>query len=89
LDISPERAKERGGYGEERYEKEEMQKKVREFFDRIGKEMVGAQGRSGKWVVLDAGMQKGDVVNAIWNEVEPFLAGIDYPVQRLWLDSLS
>lgn len=32
LDISPEKAKERGGYGEERYEKEEMQRRVRQIF---------------------------------------------------------
>ena len=39
LDISPERARERGGYGQERYETEAMQHRVRTMFDRIGDEM--------------------------------------------------
>jgi len=44
LDISPEQAaKEREGYGEERYEKPEMQTRAREVFRMIGKEM-GTQG---------------------------------------------
>ena len=41
LDISPEMARERGGYGRERYEKEEMQKKVREVFLMMASEMGG------------------------------------------------
>jgi dTMP kinase len=89
LDITPEKAKERGGYGEERYEKEEMQRKVKEFFDRIGGEMVSADGRSGKWVVVDAGQEKKHVADAIWEEVQSVIAGVHYPVQRLWLESLS
>lgn len=39
LDISPSAAAQRGGYGEERYEKAEMQLRVREVFSRIGNEM--------------------------------------------------
>lgn len=89
LDISPEKAKERGGYGEERYEKEEMQRKVKEFFDRIGGEMVRTEGRSGKWIVIDAGLEKKQVADSIWEEVQSIVAGIDHPVQRLWIDSLS
>ncbi|TFK25153.1 hypothetical protein FA15DRAFT_655393 [Coprinopsis marcescibilis] len=38
LDIAPEQAKQRGGFGEERYEKEEMQARVRKLFERIGEE---------------------------------------------------
>jgi dTMP kinase len=48
LDISPLKAKERGGYGEERYEKEEMQKRVREVFGRIGAEMGSSAGGGGE-----------------------------------------
>jgi dTMP kinase len=40
LDIAPEKARERGGYGEERYEKEEVQRRVRGVFERIGREML-------------------------------------------------
>lgn len=43
-DITPEKAKERGGYGEERYEKEEMQLRVRKAFHRIAEEMVEDEG---------------------------------------------
>lgn len=89
LDISPEKAKERGGYGEERYEKEEMQRKVKEFFDRIGREMVRAECRSGKWVVVDAGLEKNHVADAIWEEVQSVVTDVGYPVQRLWQNSLS
>ncbi|KAL9094409.1 MAG: hypothetical protein Q9165_003259 [Trypethelium subeluteriae] len=35
LDISPEKAAERGGFGNERYEQSEMQKRVRELFLRL------------------------------------------------------
>ncbi|GAA94100.1 uncharacterized protein L969DRAFT_86208 [Mixia osmundae IAM 14324] len=52
LDISPEHAEQRGGYGQERYEKREMQLKVREVFGRIRDDMTSAQG---KWSVVDAG----------------------------------
>jgi dTMP kinase len=38
LDIAPDQARLRGGYGEERYEKEEMQARVREAFKRLGDE---------------------------------------------------
>jgi dTMP kinase len=38
LDIAPEQARLRGGYGEERYEKEEMQARVRQAFKRLGEE---------------------------------------------------
>lgn len=36
LDIPPEKAKLRGGYGEQRYGKEEMQAWVRNIFQRLG-----------------------------------------------------
>jgi len=36
LDISPERAAERGGYGDERYERVEFQKKVADFYQTLG-----------------------------------------------------
>lgn len=35
LSISPEEAAKRGGYGEERYETNEMQRRVRELFDQL------------------------------------------------------
>jgi dTMP kinase len=83
LDITPEKAKERGGYGEERYEKEELQKEVRRVFDRIGKEMLQD---GGKWVTLDAGKERVVVSEDVWGLVEPLTAGVESPVQRLWRD---
>jgi dTMP kinase len=81
LDVEPETARQRGGFGEERYEKEEMQRRVREVFERIGKE-------SGRWVVVDAGKQKEDVHEDIWGHVEPLKGGVDSPMKRLWEEHL-
>jgi len=80
LDISPEKAAaERGGYGEERYEKLDMQIRVREVFERIGKEMV-----EGTWVTIDASGSKEAVAEAVWNIVEPLQYGVDGDIGRLW-----
>ncbi|THU90773.1 P-loop containing nucleoside triphosphate hydrolase protein [Dendrothele bispora CBS 962.96] len=78
LDISPEKAKERGGYGEERYEKEEMQKRVREIFRRIGDEMSDTEDKL-QWVVIDAGRNRDMVSKDIWNKVEVLMAGTSKP----------
>ena len=84
LDISPEQAaKQREGYGEERYEKLEMQARVREVFERIGKEM-GPE----KWVTIDAGRTREEVGKDIWEKVSPLARGVDEPVGRLWSDLL-
>lgn len=84
LDISPEQAaKQREGYGEERYEKLEMQARVREVFGRIGKEM-GTE----KWVTIDAGRAREVVEKDIWEKVSPLVEGVNEPVSRLWGDLL-
>ena len=84
LDISPEQAaKEREGYGEERYEKLEMQARVCEVFGKIGKEM-GAE----KWVTIDAGRTREEVEKNIWENVSPLVEGVKEPVSRLWSDLL-
>jgi dTMP kinase len=78
LDISPEQAaKQREGYGEERYEKLEMQARVREVFERIGKEM------GEKWVTVDAGRTRDEVGQDIWEKVSPLVGGVNEPVNRL------
>ena len=82
LDISPEQAsKQREGYGEERYEKLEMQACVREIFGRIGKEM-GTE----KWVTIDASRTREEVEKDIWEKVSPLVEGVNEPVSRLWKD---
>ncbi|KAK7472404.1 hypothetical protein VKT23_000518 [Stygiomarasmius scandens] len=79
LDISPEKAKERGVYREEKHE-EEMQKRVRQVFKRIEDEMsVASEGV--KWVVVDAGRDQETVSKDIWSNVESFLGR---PIGRLW-----
>lgn len=84
LDISPEQAaKQREGYGEERYEKLEMQAHVREVFGRIGKEM-----ETEKWVTIDAGRTREEVEKDIWEKVSPLVVGVNKPVSRLWDDLL-
>lgn len=84
LDITPAAAKERGGYGEERYEKEEMQRKVGEIFRRIGGEITG----DGGWVGIDAGRDEEAVAEDIWKLVEPLSGGVESPLRRLWTDKL-
>ena len=81
LDIEPEIAMQRGGYGEERYEKQEVQARVRQVFERIGKE-VGAD----RWVVIDAGQDRDKVADDIWNSVVPVLGNTHKPKTRLWQD---
>ncbi|KIK57750.1 hypothetical protein GYMLUDRAFT_45920 [Collybiopsis luxurians FD-317 M1] len=85
LDVSPEVARTRGGYGEERYEKEDMQKRVRRVFGEIGREINGTGAvDDGKWIVVDAGKDLSTVTEEMWRHIAPFLDGLDLPVGRLW-----
>jgi dTMP kinase len=79
LDLAPEQAAARGGYGAERYEKEALQARVRALFKSMGNETCG-------WVTIDAGKNREDVARDIWRNVEPIMQGIDAPIQRLWID---
>ncbi|KAG8835255.1 Thymidylate kinase [Serendipita sp. 400] len=83
LDISPEVARQRGGYGEERYEKEEMQMRVREVFRRIEKEM-NEEGKV-KWRTLDASGSLEGVEETIKASVGDFCNGVVGDIQRLWV----
>ncbi len=82
LDISPEKAKERGGYGLERYEKEEMQKRVREIFGTLGNELSAED--SGRWTVVDASEDLETVKDKIWAQVRDIIMNARGPVTRLW-----
>ncbi|TVY43216.1 Thymidylate kinase [Lachnellula subtilissima] len=66
LDLDPEAAVKRGGYGDEKYEKREMQERVRALF-------LGLLGRGGEessdLFVVDAGVGVEDVAGSIWGEV--------------------
>lgn len=65
LDISPEDAAKRGGYGEERYEKEEMQAKVRSLFKGLFERMEHLDVKT-----INAGQSLKDVSDDIWKAYE-------------------
>ncbi|KAI0306029.1 thymidylate kinase-domain-containing protein [Multifurca ochricompacta] len=79
LDLTPEQAATRGGYGAERYEKEEMQARVRTLFKSMGSETRG-------WMTIDAGLDRDAVAQDIWKQVEPLGRGVDGPIKKLWVD---
>ncbi|KAG8960332.1 Thymidylate kinase [Tulasnella sp. 419] len=81
LDISPEKAKLRGGYGEERYEKEEMQKRVRDAFKRIGEEYGGVES---SWVEIDAGRDLNAVTTDVQKAVEGVIGNRTEGLKDLW-----
>ncbi|EMD38984.1 hypothetical protein CERSUDRAFT_112696 [Gelatoporia subvermispora B] len=80
LDVSPEQQAKRGGFGAERYEKAEMQERVRAVFERVGDEM----GAGGRWVVVDADAEQDAVAYELWRHVEPLAQGTEEPIRRLW-----
>ena len=88
FDITPEIAKERGGYGQERYEKEEMQLRVRKFFHQIGNEIIEKRDltkEGTRWVLIDAGRTRDEVAEDVWGFVEPLVKeGIHGAKQKLW-----
>jgi len=74
LDISPEEAEKRGGYGEEKYEKREMQQRVREMF--LDLKYV-RHHETGDMKVIDAGRNREEVGESIWSEVEKIVGEIE------------
>lgn len=73
LDISAEDAAKRGGYGTERYEKQEMQDRVRELF----KELKTHQDEGEDIVVVDSGGSVEEVEKAIHGVVSQRLGGVE------------
>jgi len=61
LDISTEDAARRGGYGEERYEKQDMQVKARALFKRVFSRLPNLNIK-----VINAGMSQQEVADQIW-----------------------
>lgn len=74
----------RGRYGEERYENEDMQNRVREIFRRLGTEMTKE-----KWVEVDAGLEMNEVTDSLWKYIKPLVDGVEGPIQRLWEDMIQ
>lgn len=70
LDIAPEAAAARGGFGDERYERGELQQKVRDLFYEL---MCMADGSDIS--VIDAGHDVERVEGNIWGKVAKVLQG--------------
>jgi dTMP kinase len=62
----------RGGYGEERYEKEEMQKKVKEVFKKLQEDPRDADD----WSLIDASGDVEQVSQRIWDIVKPVIGSV-------------
>jgi len=80
LDVSSEVARQRGGYGEERYEKEEFQNKVRTQFEKLRAEDPDM------WHTVDASLSLDDVTAKITQLADAAMerAQGGLPIQRLW-----
>lgn len=73
LDIAAEEAARRGGYGAERYEKQEMQDRVRELFAELRKHNDEAEDI----VVIDAGGSVDEVEESIREAVQKTCSTVD------------
>lgn len=71
LTISPDDAAQRGGFGEERYERKEMQERVRNLFTDLQKRPEGAE-----IVEIDGGASLKDVEAAVSRAVEARIQAI-------------
>lgn len=63
LSLTPEVARKRGGFGEERYETEALQNKVRQVFEKLGKDVEATC--SFPWTAVDAGQTQEQVSASI------------------------
>ena len=81
LDIDPQTAKARGGFGSERYENEAMQRKVRELFQ----ELLSAPCAAGA-AVIDAGQSLNFVERDVLLAIQKF---VDSGRLRMGLGSLE
>lgn len=83
LRVSSAVAEQRGGFGQERYEKREVQQKVAGAFKRLGETMP-----EGEWIEVDADRAMEDVHQELVSRVSTVLESkkLDAPVQRLWDD---
>lgn len=80
LDLDEDRARERGGFGEERYETAEMQRRVRGLFWGLKKGEVGGvpfAEEAGDLVVVDAGGSVEEVAEEIWRVVGPSVEAVE------------
>lgn len=69
LDLEPEQAEKRGGFGDEKYEKKEMQKEVRWEFLRLRH----TPEESSDMTVINVGSSIEEVAEKVWHETQPTL----------------
>lgn len=72
LDVAPEEAAKRGGFGEEKYETKRMQDRVRELFA----ELRGAPEKD-DFCRIDAGKTVEEVGDAIWRAIMDLFRRVD------------
>jgi dTMP kinase len=84
LDLEETKAKERGGWGNEVYEKAEMQRRVRELFWSLANGTIDPSVEWGTFnhekedlVVVDASPSVEDVAEDIWKKVKPRLEEVE------------
>jgi len=81
LDVSAETASARGGFGEERYEKEEFQMKVREQFDYLRHEDPAM------WEIVDADRGVEELTEMIGEiAVQKLIKNMMLPLEDLWME---
>ena len=80
LDLDADTAAKRGGYGEERYEKQEFQAKVREAFKKVSADV---KGHGGTWITIDAGGTLDEVTRDIQKAVFETTSRIDTRIGAL------
>lgn len=77
--MRAEEAEKRGGYGEEKYEKREMQERVREQF--LGLQLKGEE-ESADMVVIDAGSGVEEVAEKILEGVKKVVLDVESGARR-------
>lgn len=70
LNLDAAEAERRGGYGEEKYEKREMQERVRDLFLNL---QSRREEEATDMILFDAGDSVDNVASAIWTEVSQFV----------------
>jgi dTMP kinase len=78
FEVSPEIARTRGGYGDERYEKEELQARVRGQFTRL------AEMCKDSWIAINADRSLEEVEAQVWTHVQKYVGGLEAPLKRVW-----
>mmetsp|Transcript_12009 Transcript_12009/g.13774 ORF Transcript_12009/g.13774 Transcript_12009/m.13774 type:complete len:81 (-) Transcript_12009:109-351(-) len=79
--MPPEEAEKRGGYGNERYEKQDMQRRVRQKFEEL---KIADEGRI-PWHIIDAAKSVEDVTSDITVILDKIVEEVaDKPLEELW-----